>query len=217
MVKGVKPLARKGVGHPARKTERNATGRLFFPYFGLAILILAGVMIGAIMAERQDAGTASGLHLLSQELLSRTVASQGFLELFFSSFFSTAILLCAAYFLGLWAVGFIGVFLVALFKGAGIGLSMGYIYIHYGVSGFMICALFVLPWALITSFTIVVACREGLSFSFRLARTVLPMERVHLWQYFRMYTLRFVVCFGLAALAAVIEAGSTMLFASLFF
>lgn len=204
------------MGHPTRNTVHNGS-KLFLPYFGLALLILAGVMIGALMAAGQAAGESSGLQWLSQELLSRSAASRGFLELFFSSFFATSVLLCAAFFFGLWAVGAVGIVLVALFKGAGIGLSMGYIYIHYGVSGFMICALFVLPWALITSFAIVVACREGLSFSFRLARVILPAESSHLWQLFQMYAMRFVVCFGLAGLAAVIEAGSTLAFSALFF
>lgn len=210
-------MKRKRIGHSAKKAVDTGSGRLFLPYFGLAVLILAGVMIGALMAAGQATGESSGLPLLSQELLSRAAASRGFLELFFSSFLTTAILLCAAFLFGLWIAGAIGIMIVALFKGAGIGLSMGYIYIHYGVSGFMICALFILPWALITSFAVVVACREGLSFSFRLARTISPVENVHLSQFFRMYAMRFVVCFGLAALAAVIESGSTMAFSALFF
>lgn len=210
-------MKRKRIGHPAKKTDDSGSNRLFLPYFGLAVLILAGVMIGALIAAGQATGQSSGLPLLSQELLSRSAASRGFLELFFSSFLTTAVLLCAAFLFGLWIAGVFGIVIVALFKGAGIGLSMGYIYIHYGVSGFMICALFILPWALITSFSIVVACREGLSFSFRLARTISPAESGHLSQFFHMYAMRFVVCFGLAALAAVIESGSTMAFSALFF
>ncbi|WP_137143873.1 hypothetical protein [Ethanoligenens harbinense] len=209
-------MKRKRMGHSARVPASKGSSKLFLPYLGLAVLILAGVMVGALLAPGKTPGETSGLQLLSQELLSKAAASQGFLDLFCSSFFSTAVLLCAAFLFGLWAVGVVGVVLVALFKGAGIGLSMGYIYIHYGVSGFMICALFILPWALVTSFAIVVACREGLSFSVCIARAISPAESTHLWQLFRLYAMRFVVCFGLAALAALIEAGSTIAFSALF-
>ncbi|MFT9076472.1 stage II sporulation protein M [Ethanoligenens sp.] len=210
-------MTRKRMGHPTRKPVNTGNGKLFFPYFGLAVLILVGVMVGALLAAGRTTAETSGLQLLSQELLSKSAASRGFFDLFVSSFFTTAVLLCAAFLFGLWAVGAVGIVLVALFKGAGIGLSMGYIYIHYGVSGFLICALFILPWALITSFAVVVACREGLSFSLYLIRAISPAENAHLWQIFHLYALRFVVCFGLAALAALIEAGSTIAFSALFF
>lgn len=206
-------MAKTHRAHPAKKEK----SRLFLPYLALAALILAGVACGALLAPGQSARETSGLHLFSQELLSREAAARGFPDLFFSSFFSTAVLLCAAFLFGLWAVGAIGIILVALFKGAGIGLAMGYIYIHYGVSGFLICALFILPWALITSFAVIVACREGLSFSFYLIRAVSPAGSIHLWKLFRMYAMRYVVCFGLTALAALIEAGSAVAFSTLFF
>lgn len=204
-------------GRRTRRTAKQPGPKgLFAPYFLLALLILAGVLVGALLAPGQAQEPSNGLGIFSQQLLSSAAADNHFWDLFFSSFFSTAVLLCAAFLLGLWAAGAVGIVLVALFKGTGIGLSMGVIYIHYGVSGFLICALFILPWALITSFAVVVACREGLQFSLRMARAVSPAGAGHLWQMFRMYCLRYVICFGLAAAAAVVEAGSVLAFATLF-
>ncbi len=205
----------------AKKRKRRVTEKrsafLFLPYLAFAGLILAGVAVGALLAPSQAENGASGLRLFSNELLSRQAAANGFPDLFLSSFFSTAFLLCVAFFCGLWVAGPVGTVLVALFKGAGIGLAMGFIYLNYGVSGFLICALFILPWALITSFAVIVACREGFSFSIDLIRTLSPAGNTCLGQDFQLYALRFVVCFGLTALAAVIQAGSTTLFSAFFF
>ena len=186
------------------------------PYFGLAVLILAGVLVGALLAQDQSKQTQNGLAALSGQLLSREAAASGFGNLLCSSFFATALPLCAAFFCGLWAVGMVGVFFIALWKGAGLGLSMGVVYIQYGLSGFLICAAFLLPWALITSFAVVVACREGIQFSLGMARAVSPAGAGQLWPAFRLYCLRFVVCFGLAAAAALVEAVSVLGFSALF-
>ncbi|HCC01053.1 MAG TPA: hypothetical protein DEP42_07580 [Ruminococcaceae bacterium] len=197
------------------RSNKNTNGNrsaFISPYLGLAVLILFGVILGALQSIHGN----SGLHVFAQELFSKSAAARGFADLFFSSFFSTAILLCAAFICGICAVGALGIILIALFKGAGIGLAMGAIYIQYGMSGFMICALFILPWALITSFSIVIACREGFSFSIYLAKNILSSGNTHLWQTFQLYCMRFVICFGLAVLAAVVEAGTTVAFSALF-
>ena len=187
-------------------------------YCMIAVVLLCGVIWGSVIAGKTDLSNENNFVKLLQETLSKSAASKGFASLFFSSFFSSSLVLCAAYILGLCALGFPGHIALALFKGAGIGLSMGYIYVEYGVKGFAICALFILPWALITSLAVMVACREGMRFSFKMLGALLPSGGPgHLWHEFCEYSYKYLFCFGLALIAALVESLSTIAFAMLFF
>ena len=187
-------------------------------YCLIAALIVCGVVWGSVLASRAGIENENSFGLLLQQMLSKSAASKGFWNLFFSSFFSSSLLLCVAFILGLCAVGSPGHVALALFKGAGIGVSMSFIYASYGVKGFAICALFILPWAVITSLAVLLACREGIRFSVLMARAVLPVESpAHLWNEFTTYCFKFVFCFGLVLIAAAVEAASTMIFSMLFF
>lgn len=189
-----------------------------FQYLMLALVIITGVVIGATLANRAGLGKESGFHIFMQQTLSKETASKGFWALFSSSFFASAILLCAAFLLGLCVLGAPGHIGISLFKGAGIGLSMGFIYIEYGLKGLGICALFILPWAVLTSLAVMVSCREGIRFSFRLAAAVLPSAgQIRLWEGFCDYCLRYVFCFVLVLIAAAIQALSAIAFSGLFF
>jgi hypothetical protein len=187
-------------------------------YCLIASVILGGVVWGAKMAGGTTGIKSSSFGILIEQILSKESTTKGFPELFASSFFSSALLLAAAFALGLCAVGAPGHAAVAIFKGAGIGYSMGYIYIGYGIKGFAVCALFILPWAIITSLAVMIACREGIVFSLRMAYQILPGgSGINLWPYFRDYCSKFLTCFILALAAAAIEALSTMAFSILFF
>jgi stage II sporulation protein M len=217
--KGVKPLGRRHFSHTHKDKKRFAGFSAMLPQYCLiAVIILCGVIWGSVIAGRTDISKQSSFGMLLQEILSKNIASRGFLSLFLSSFFSSALILCASFVLGLCALGSPGHLVLALFKGAGIGLSMGYIYVRYGAKGFAICTLFILPWALITSLAFMIACREGIRFSFLMARAVLPSGNVpNLWSNFSNYCYRYLFCFGLVLIAALVEALSTMAFSMLFF
>lgn len=222
MQKGVKPLRKKHYrhGHTA-KTKAGGIKSPFSPFLQyclIAIVILGGVIWGAEIVSIAGISKENSFGLLLQEMLSKSAASKGFLNLFLSSFFSSSLLLCAAFALGLCAVGSIGHIGLALFKGAGIGLTMEYIYIEYGMKGFAICALFILPWAIITSLAVMIACKEGIRFSILIARVVLPSGgSPRLWNEFCEYCFKYLSCFLLVLVAAVIEALSTIAFSILVF
>ena len=206
--------------HPKRAEGRPVSGTKapVFQYVLVAAFILVGVAIGAVLARRAGIGKEQSFGVLMQEMLSKDAAAKGFGNLFLSSFFSSAVLLCAAYIFGLCAAGLIGEIAVLLFKGAGIGLTMGYVYLQYGVKGVSICALFILPWAIITCLALMVACREGIRFSIRMAAVLAPSgTQEKLWGHFCEYCYKYVFCFLLVLLAALIQAAGTIAFASLFF
>ena len=219
MLKGVKPLRKKHFRH--RHAVRDKTDRVKTPillYCLIASLIICGVIWGSIISGRVGVANESSFGILLQQMLSKNAASKGFLNLFLSSFFSSSMLLCISFVLGLCAVGSPGHIAIALFKGAGIGLSMSFIYAEYGIKGFAICALFILPSAIITSLAVMIACREGIRFSFLVARAVLPSGGLpHLFNELSAYCFKYVFCFALVLVAAIIEAVSTIIFSMLFF
>lgn len=193
-------------------------GAPLFQYILVAALILAGVTIGAVLAKRAGIGKEQNFSFLMQEMLTKDAAAKGFGNLFLSSFFSSAVLLCVAYIFGLCAAGLLGEIAVLLFKGAGIGLTMGYVYLQFGVKGVSICALFILPWAIITCLALMVACREGIRFSIRMAVVLSPSgTQEKLWSSFCEYCYKYVFCFFLVLVAALIQAAGTIAFASLVF
>lgn len=219
MLKGAKPLRRK---HMRIRHGRSKSGvgikAAFIEYCLIAAVILCGVIWGAKMAGGTSDIKSGSFGILIEQILTKNSTSKGFPELFASSFFSSALLIFIAFALGLCAIGAPGHVAVALFKGAGIGYSMGYIYIEYGLKGFAVCALFILPWAIITSLAVMIACREGIIFSLRMAFQVLPGgSGSNLWPRLRDYCAKYLTCFILALVAAAIEALSTMAFSILFF
>lgn len=218
MLKEAKPLRHK---HIKRVRHMHTVSLHFSPrlqYILIAVLILAGVIWGGIIADQAGIEKESSFGMLLQQMLSKEAASRGFASLMLSSFFSSSLLICISFVLGLCAVGSPGHIAITLFKGAGIGLSMGYVYLEYGMKGFFICALFILPWALITSFAIMLTCREGIRYSVMIAAAILPSgSSEKLWGEFNQYCLRHLICFLLVLIAAVIEAFSTIIFAMLFF
>lgn len=206
--------------HRKRPEKRPASGARapVLQYLLVAVFILVGVTIGAVLAKRAGLGKEQNFSVLMQEMLSKDAAAKGFGNLFLSSFFSSAVLLCAAYIFGLCAAGLLGEIAVLLFKGAGIGLTMGYVYLQYGVKGVSICALFILPWAIITCLALMIACREGIRFSMRMAAALAPNGlQEKLWGSFCEYCYKYVFCFLLVLLAALVQAAGTIAFASLVF
>jgi stage II sporulation protein M len=176
----------------------------------LTLLVLIGIVIGSLIAKNGGVQNQSSFSFFMQNAFSASTASKGFMSLLMSAFFSSSILICCAFFLGLCAVGSPAIVLILIFKGAGIGLSIGYLYMQYGLKGVAISALCILPQAVLSSVAIIIACREGLRFSVQLASVVLPTgKQLQLWSTFLEYCYKFVICFVIVFAASIIDALAT--------
>lgn len=188
-------------------------------YVGLMILILVGAAIGA-MYVRNSGLSRTGLEgtgFFIQDILSADAAKKGILSLSASSFFPMALLLCIAYLLGLCTIGTPFEILIPIIHGAWLGTSMACIDMNYGVKGLGICILFIMPQAIISSIAIMVACREGIRFSWSVAMTIFRGVQNPLLNNFRTYCYKYVICFLFAVIASIIEAFSVVIFANIFF
>lgn len=188
-------------------------------YVGLLILILAGAAIGAAYV-RNSGFSRTGLEgtgFFIQDILSADAAKKGVLSLAASSFFPVALLLCFSYLLGLCAIGTPFEFFVPIIHGAWLGTAMACIDMNYGVKGLGICILFIMPQAILTSIAVMVACREGIKFSWSVAISIFRGVQKALLDNFRAYCYKYVICFMFAVIASIIEAFSIVIFANIFF
>lgn len=190
----------------ARPAEDNFF-RLHGQVIALGVLIAAGLLLGALLAKQAAAaGQASFANVLRVSFSTET-ASKGFWWLTGSSFLSSSLLVFAAYICGLCAAGQPVLAGIPLFKGAGLGFTVGYLYIEYGMKGLMLSAFCVLPENLIVCVSLILACRAAFRYSWRLLRTILPTEsKYELWDDFVRYSVCCGACLCLNLAAAVLEA-----------
>ncbi len=188
-------------------------------FIGIMLLMLAGAAIGGTYIKNCGVGKSglSGTGFFMQDILSASAASRSFIELAASAFFPVALLLCVAFLLGVCALGFPLELLVPIAHGAWLGSSMVCIDVQYGVKGLGICLLFIMPQAIITALAVMVACREGVRFSWSVALAVFRVGQSPLLEKFRLYCYKYVVCFLFIVVASIIEAISIVMFAKIFF
>jgi uncharacterized membrane protein SpoIIM required for sporulation len=224
MKKEGKPLERKRVQNHTKKIKKQFilskfTSKPLNQYIALMLLILAGAAAGAFYVKNSGVNKSvlEGTGFFMQDILSSGAASKGFASLAVFAFFPVSMLICAAFILGLCAIGAPFEVLLMFVHGAWLGASMASIDIRYGVNGLGICLLFIMPQALITSLAVMVAGREGFKFSRSVFKTVFAGEQKKLIVNFRTYCFKYVVCFLFVIVASVIEATSIILFSKIFF
>lgn len=181
-----------------------------------ALLLFAGIVTGAVCSRTADALTMKRLDIIFQtnfELRS----TQGVLAAFVSSFASSVLFLLVLLLLGLsvWG-GFIAA-AVPFFKGYGYGLSVGFLYGAYGISGVFYNLLVILPGmflsAAVISLASTLSLRNSLSMAACFRRT--PMiEDPH--KLIKSYLLSMLRCLALCALSAVIDMLCSLCFSRIF-
>lgn len=198
------------------KSVRNALLRQYLIFMAL---IIVGVIIGSIYIRSTGVTKSAldGTGLFMQDILSKGTASKGLLVLAISSFFPAALFICFSYILGLCAIGLPFEILLPVLYGIFTGASLASVYVRFGVNGLAICLLFVMPYALITAFAVIISSREGFKLSRQISQIVLFGTQKNLSVPFRVYCFKYLVCFILVFFASLIQALSITLFSSLFF
>ena len=187
--------------------KKNAT------YILYAILILGGMAIGASFRVN-----FSNVSYLFQTFILGRQDGLSLVQMFLSSFSAVAILLLIAYLLGLSSFGLPVILAIPVFRGIGVGMSIGYIYNQYGFIGISACVVCILPNALISSIALILACRDAGYFSVRITSLILPFGKTsNLWHNFSSYSLRFLIYLLIAAASAFIDMLVTSTFSRYFF
>ena len=179
----------------------------------LAVLLVGGMAGGALYARNADVGTLNRLDFLfAGDFQARL--SEPFLSIFSASFASSFLFIFACFLCGLSMWGAFMIPLVLLFRGFGLGLTSGYLYAAYLGKGILFNLAVILPGAFICCLSILLASREGIRFSRKLAAScdTTAFERAQI----KRYSLRFGAILGIAFLAAIIDLLLSACFGSLF-
>ncbi len=169
------------------------------------VCLLLGVTIGCLVYGEAAAVYGTKLGALLQ-ITPVTVGFSGCVAAVFSSCLYSFILLVILLLAGLSVCGAPVAWLTPLLYGLGLGLTEAQLF-SQGGQGILHLVLLVIPHSLIAIFALLMGCAESLRMTLLLAGQVLP-SFTHcggLWADFKRYFLRFLIFFGLAFLAAVVD------------
>ena len=167
-------------------------------------LFLGGVIAGILLFL----GSYKSWHAPLRQLLTLPTIAPGFAgaaRTVLMECFSAALLLLLLFLAGLCTYGLPVTLVVPFFYGLGLGVSEAYYYAaDYGI--LFVCAL-VLPRSLLVMAALLIASAEGARFSLLLSGQLLPKSvRIGgLWQDFRMYLVRFLLCAVLIAASGSLQ------------
>ncbi len=180
--------------------------------FLLALLLLTGMAFGAFYSGSAGLRTLSRLDFLFAGNF-KARAAQPLVTIFAASFASAFLFVFACFLCGLsmWGAFFIPV--VPFFRGFGLGLTSGFLYVTYGWKGFLYNLAVIVPGAFFCCLAILAASLEGIRYSRALAahRTSASGELP-----VKSYALRFGAILAWACVAAVLDTLMSALFGGCF-
>lgn len=129
----------------------------------LAIILLAGMICGAIAARNSDETMLARLDFLFSSNFQ--MEDQAMIETFAASFASTFLFLLAIVWMGMSLWGTVLIPVLPFFRGFGLGVSSGFLYATYGWQGVLFHTVVMLPGMVVSSVAILLSAREGMKFS----------------------------------------------------
>ena len=109
--------------------------------------------------------------------------------------------------------GSITIPMLIFFKGLGLGLSSGYIYLTYGFKGILFNLVIVLPGAFLSCLALVISSKESITFSYTLFLSSLKRR---ITPNFKEYFVNVCRSFVIIVIASVIDMLFSWWFAGLF-
>ena len=180
--------------------------------FLLALLFLAGMVFGAVYSRSAGLRSLSRLDFLFAGNF-KARAAQPLVTIFSASFASSFLFVFACFLCGLsmWGAFFIPV--IPFFRGFGLGLTSGFLYVTYGWKGFLYNLAVILPGAFFCCLAILAASLEGIRYSrsFAAHRGTITGEIP-----MKSYALRFGAILAWACVAAILDTLMSALFGGCF-
>ncbi len=167
----------------------------------LALILLAGVVLGAIYARAAGFQALDRLDFIFAGNF-KARRTEPYLSIFTASFASSFIFILTCFLCGLSMWGIIFVPAVILFRGFGMGLTSGYLYAAYGWKGILYNFSVILPGAFFCCLAILMASLEAMRFSRLLAS---GCRDISVRNSFRDYAGRFGAILLVACLAAGVD------------
>jgi stage II sporulation protein M len=191
--------------------ELKSTVRTNRAMFLLAAVFLAGMICGAIYSRSADLRTLSRLDFLFAGNF-KARAAQPLLSIFSASFASAFLFVLACFLCGLSMWGAFIIPAIPFFRGFGLGLTSGFLYVTYGWKGFLYNFAVILPGAFFCCLAILASSLEGIRYSRSLVAHGTTAGEIPI----RNYLLRFGAILAWACMAAVLDTLMSALFGGCF-
>lgn len=131
-------------------------------------LIIIGIIVGTIFAKNADEILLNILRSIFLNNYSLR-STQSLLETFSTSIVSSFIFVVLAVLMGMTMWGNITVPMLNFFKGFGLGISSGYLYLAYGFKGILFNLIVVFPGAFLSALALIISSKQAMKFSSILA------------------------------------------------
>lgn len=182
----------------------------------LSVLLLCGMVFGAIFARSAGSGALEKLDFLFLSNYKARI-SQPWTSVFMASLASSFVFILFCFLCGLSMWGMFCIPAIPFFRGFGLGLTSGYLYAAYGLKGILFNALVIIPGAFVCILSILFAAREGIQFSKKIAACGVMVEKKgYSWPPLKAYFSHFGAVIVIAFAAAVIDLLMAVCFAGIF-
>ncbi len=182
----------------------------------MTALFLIGMLYGSLLICMGEAELLDTLQQMVQGYLAGRTA-QSFWRTLLYSLYSVGGYLLVLFLSGFSAVSTPLILVSPLFKGMGLGVSIGYLYTTCGWKGVAFCAALILPAAVFSTFAVIFSAKESFWLSVRFLSGVVPRISRKISGYaVKRYCVRYLVWSLCALFSVLVDAGTTFLFADFF-
>lgn len=181
-----------------------------------ALLMLLGIVIGALIVRSAPQNLLENMGFLTSSFMDKR-GDQNLALTFLHSLGASFSILVLLFVCGFCAVSMPVIAGVPIFRGLGLGISIGYMYLYKGLEGLLFSVVMIIPAAFISTVALLFAARESLKLSTAfLSFMVKQPGKYNMSGTLRLYCVKFLGFLLALAAAAAVDTLFTHLFSSLF-
>ena len=136
----------------------------------MAAFLIFGMVLGSISMKSMNEDSLSDMASLFLNSL-KVREDSGLFMIFVKSVSSYFLFAIIAFALGLSVWGFVMTFALMIFRGFGLGVSVGFLFFTYGFKGILFYALILLPGIFVSSMALILMSRAAFDTSYTLFKT----------------------------------------------
>lgn len=182
----------------------------------LSILLILGMVLGTISISAVNMDFIYKVDFLFLNDFKERITSSN-LEIFTSSLLSLSFFALLIEFVTLSFFGALLIPVLVTFKGLGIGMTAGYLYLIYGLKGIAFYILILLPGIFVSSIGLIIFGAESFKFSCKFAKKIFPKsDGISLWSEFKNYIHKIGCAFVILLFSSILDVGFMAMFSRFF-
>lgn len=179
----------------------------------LMIFMFFGIIVGTLFVIKDEESHFIASGFINQHLIKNTV-ERSLIKVFTDSFFPLLFSLFIQVLCGLFAMGQPLSLLTLFHRGIAGGISAALIYINYGLKGFFIILIMLLPVLLFSMFILVLGARESIKSSNKILYFAFGKKNDQKVE-IKLYIIKFIVLTVFALLCSILDSALTYIFTGL--